>query len=63
MTPNKQKTFLYEKSVDFIQILSTFFLKLEGHIIPGLNLSGEDVFIKIKFGDIFYRQKKPYPTS
>ena len=44
MTPNKKKTFLYEKSVDFIQILSNFFLKLEGHIIQGLNLSDEDVF-------------------
>ena len=50
MTRNKN-IFLYEKSVNFIQIKKNQ-LKLEGHIIYFLHLSGHDIF-SIKFGPFF----------
>ena len=38
------------------------FLKLEGHIIYFLHLSGQDIF-SIKFGDILFYKHENIPTQ
>jgi hypothetical protein len=63
MTRNKN-IFLYEKSVNFIQIKKEkkYFLKLEGHIITFLHFLDHDI-VSIIFGAFFISQKTPHPLK